>query len=310
MCSAEEIVAEIWQMVANKAGLDLHCSATELTRILDECGHEEEISSQKDLQPWMAILEHEILWLACLHTSLGTALAEYSRHDLRVPWALTGAATAQAMAVRKLCLSGLDVPAKTVLRTLIEILNICVVTLFDPKLRQAYSEAQDFEQAYKLWRSSFSGKKLRRNLSEALKATGFDKEAREVLLQWQMEESTVASQAVHTSYLAAVLSSVPRPSDSRLLIRSGVLGASTTFSIRTLAQACKAIWFFKRLSIDLLIRPAKGNSGALHTLNKESDIDKIVIVGYLALNRTIERFWDEDEIEKAFHIWLQEPGAP
>jgi len=73
-----------------------------------------------------------------------------------VPWVLTGAACTQVIAIRKLCLYGLDLPARAVLRTLIETLAVCTITTFDRDLRKHFMDAENFEQAKDVWKKHFT----------------------------------------------------------------------------------------------------------------------------------------------------------
>jgi hypothetical protein len=289
----EQEIEVLWDEASTYTGLEAIYDA-EFGDLLDEYSRKAETIAQSSLQPWFAILEQAISWLAALHLALTTG-SKPKTEELRVPWALTGAACSQAVAIRKLCLHGLDLPAKTVLRSLIETFNIFIVTTYDEELRRLYRQAKDFDQARNVWQQHFTEKKLQARLAKIFEEYEIELEVHDEFRQWQAQEKTAASQAVHVSYTAVLFATAPYPAD-RTTFQPGMFGSATLFSVRTLAQACKAIWFFSMVGFNLLIRANPKDGSHLYFPSKDDTGDKIVINGHFVLDRLVRKHWHEDQI--------------
>jgi hypothetical protein len=265
--------------------------------IIDRSSKKAEKKSQIYLQPWISIIEVAIQWLSSVHILIDEARSIEDSSELLTPWVLTGVACSQAVAIRKLCMCGLDNSAKIILRSLIETLNICTVTLYDPTLREQYKEAQDFEDAKRIWGKRLRNAQMVTVIKEIMKKMNITDEEQALYLDYQEEEKQLLHQTVHTSYVAAAFASSVQSSDLSTF-PSAILGSSTIFSIRTLACASKSIWFFSLIGSRLLYEPLD-SSRPLLKLNSNVDWTKITATSFYVFNEMIIRYWDEDRIEAA-----------
>jgi hypothetical protein len=241
----------------------------------------------------MSILEVGILWLAHLHLSLDREKELHARDCLLVPWSLTGFAVSQAVALHRLSLSGLDSAAKGNLRSLIEGLNALIVCLADEELSTRFRGPQSFEEARRLWYLDLSPKKLSARLSNIIRSFGLDEQAEAALQDWMRQEIELASQFVHVSYLAAVFTCKSPHVDDQMM-RPAIFGSPSVFSVRTLAQAAKMIWFFSRIGFALLVRPQAADSEPIYRLDINDENDRIVVLGYYVYDELILDRWEDD----------------
>ena len=80
----------------------------------------------------------------------------------QIPFLLTlGAIVNHAIAVQDLCLKGLDVPAKQVLRSMLEYIELLILFDTNPALILEYQTAQTLEEANSFWHKNLKGQKAR-----------------------------------------------------------------------------------------------------------------------------------------------------
>ncbi len=288
--SIENEIELLWQVVAAQAGIESPYDAN-FGHFLDETGVESQKIAQASLQPWLSILEQEISWLGVLHLALTDAMDSTARH-LQAIWALTGAACAQAVAIRKLCLIGVDGPAKAILRSLIETLDVCTAITYDAQLRQRFKEAVGFDDAKQLWRDEFTEKKMRKRLQQVYQTAALEPDVLTRVRDWLEEELTMGSQAVHPSYTAATFSARPMSFDPHRF-PVGVFGECTPFSIRTLDQATKVIWLYATLGFNGLIEPDTATGLPLYVPNDKNLKDRHVNGGRGVITALVLRHWTE-----------------
>lgn len=287
-----EEIDKSWKRVAEEAAVQLP-ELTPMSAFLDEVAEEVASVGRPKLEPWVSVLEVGILWLAHLHISLDREMERHSDDRILAPWSLTGFAVSQAVAIHRLSLSGLDSAAKGNLRSLIEALNTLIVCLADEELSTRFRGSQSFEEARRLWYLDLSPKRLSVRLGNIIKSYGLDDEADAALQGWMHEELELASQFVHVSYLAAVLTCKSPHIDDQM-IRPAIFGLSSVFSVRTLAQAAKMIWFFSRIGFPLLVRPQAVNSEPIHQLDINDENDRTVVLGYYVYSELVFDHWEDD----------------
>jgi hypothetical protein len=290
----EKEIEQLWKEASTFTGLE-PIYDVKFGDYLNEFSLKRESITHQSIQPWFSILEQAISWLAVLHLALSGENGPKTE-ELRVSWALTGAACSQAVAIRKLCLDGLDLPAKSVLRSLIETFNILIITIHDEEIRHLYVQAEDFDQAYKIWRKYLTGKNANAQLAKIFEEYEIEIDVHDEFREWQSQEYTIVSQATHVSYLAAACATAPYPVDGSTF-ELGMFGSPTIFSIRTLAQACKSIWFFSMIGFNLLIRANPKDGTHLYLPSPDDTGGKILLNGYFVLDRLLRKHWEEDQIK-------------
>jgi hypothetical protein len=294
----DSLVEEVWKRAALNFVINKEFSPPYNPRFneyIDNLTKKVEDESQINLQPWISIIDIAILWLSSVHLLIEEARLKDDNSELLTPYALTGAACSQAVAIRKLCLCGLDNSAKIILRTLIDTLNICTITLYDPTLRKQYQEAQEFEKANKFWRNHLRDQDINPLLKIIMGKMNLNDEDQDVLIDYQKEEKKLLHQTVHSSYIAAALASTVQSSDQSTY-PSAIFGASTIFSVRTLTFACKSIWLFSLIGFKLLFKPLDKSNPLLES-DPNNNSTKIIACSYFVLNEIILKYWDKEIIE-------------
>lgn len=246
--------------------------------------------TSKNLQPWLSMLELGIQWISSLHIMIDITQKKKELDYLLPPWALTGTLCSQAVAIRKLCILGLDGSARIILRSLIETQNICTAILFDPKLGKLYKEAQESVTANKLWNEYFRRHKMTQIIRTNMKTKVEEDELINFYLDWQEEELQLLNQSVHSSYIATALSSMA-PSFEKDFVISSIFGAPTIFSIKTIDVCSKAIWFFSLIGFTQLLKPID-NSSPRFVPDIKDDWTKICGTTWHVFTRVVEKFWD------------------
>jgi hypothetical protein len=297
MPTINEEIDEVWRRVAKENGAELP-PITDMAAFLDEVAQESASIGRPKLEPWVSILETGILWLTHLYISLDyiSLHGETQRspsNRLYVAWALTDFACSQAVAIHRLCLSGLDPAAKGCLRSLIEALTVSIVCITDEELATRFLKAQDFDEARHLWYPELSPKKLSVRLDSIIRSFGLDDEVSAGVRAWIHEELELASQVVHVSYPAAVFAGRAKHVDGQMM-HPAIFGWPTRFSVRTLATAVKTIWFFSRFGFNLLMRPQTAGSQSIHRLNANDENDRTVALGYYVFNELVDNHWQDD----------------
>jgi hypothetical protein len=154
------------------------CETPSRTEFRDLCVSQEANTrdhTSDGLQPWLAIFEFGIEWLACIHVALDTETSVNQQTPChRVTSNLIGSAVSFGLSLRNLCLSGFDTPARALLRSYVEILLLCLAVLHDESLAQAYKDAQDDEQAKDFWDKCASPRKLHDRIIQIEKNLKFD----------------------------------------------------------------------------------------------------------------------------------------
>ena len=85
-------------------------------RLLDSHSEDAEFLTVQKLGIWLGIFEQCIQWLSSFHDLIGDTVKEGLSTQLISPYAVIGTSIAQAVSIRRLCLAGLDTPARSILR--------------------------------------------------------------------------------------------------------------------------------------------------------------------------------------------------
>jgi len=154
-------------------------------------------------------------------------------------------------------------------------------------------DAVNFEQAKDGWKKHFTTEKIHIKFAEIFKTHGFEEDLINDFKLWQQEETIAASQAVHPSYIACVLATSPYPADKRTF-KPGALGSATLFSVRTLAQASKTIWYYSMVGFYFLIKPGTDGGPPLFEIPQDDKTKSIIVNGHFVLDQIVRKHWNED----------------
>ena len=280
----------MWAMIAGRLGIsvpDGHVFEGELQDAEARAVAQALIS----LEPWLSILPQGIHWLTCTHISMEMAIKRgVLSDDYRVPTALIGAACTYATAVRRLVLSGLDAPARGMVRALSEMLHVAIATLFREDLRLGMRKAHSFEIANAFWYKHLRARQLQALLDEVERSLGVDaayvaesKEIRESEISW-------LSMYIHPTYLAAEMACMPSSAAEPGTHRRGLLGHCSGSSVHTLDRATKSIWYFASAGGYQIFGHPK-----LYELDATNEIDLCALYGADVFRALVIRHWEDHE---------------
>jgi hypothetical protein len=245
------------------------------------------------LQPWLGILEFGVEWLSYVHFALTNANEIGPRRsDYRVPWALIGSASSFGLALRGLCLSGFDTPAKALLRTYTEALFLCLAVLHDKSLGLEYSSAADDAKVKQFWHKTASPRNLHDRLNQIERKVGLPQDLVTEVTSWRRGEYEVLAQSAHLSYLASCMTLLPAVLCAEDSFQVGILGIASDSSIRTVSYAARTTWYFSRLSFDALLARDSSDDSLL-VLDKENDLHRRIVIGRDVLSEITLAHWGD-----------------
>lgn len=150
---------------------------------------------------------------------------------------LSGCIVSQLIATRRLVLAGLDVPAKQVVRSLNEYIDVATLLSDRHDLIEEFAQADDRDQANKFWHRHMARGRGRAHMWHKM-AASLDDRVVDSWKNWRKEEDTVLSLCAHPSYVAASMSNIPRATDNEDAEGwPGFFGVVGSFSERTLCYA-------------------------------------------------------------------------
>lgn len=184
-----------------------------------------------------------LLWAISLATALNFSTETPARPRI-VYGALAGGISSLLFSIRHLATSGFDVPAKVLMRSVVEYVDILFLLVTHPDLVEAYAGVESFQEANEFWHRHLKSLKARKAAYEML-SPGFTSGAEfEALLAYQKQEEELMALASHGAYVAAWVSSFPNSGaglEDGHLVWPGYLGAVTNASVRTLDYAVYAL---------------------------------------------------------------------
>lgn len=203
------------------------------------------------LENWLAAYDEFADWfihLACLlHLAPNTDSRVVDEKWLAFSVAI-GAIVNQLIAVRRLVTAGLDMPAKQILRCLVEYIDLAVRMTLDDAVRADFRRYDDIEGSGTLWKTHLRTKDRKnkapvRNLAFAEIAKNLDPDRLEVWKDFRNREDAVLHACIHPSFIAArmaTLGDYPR-NEKEIAGWMPCLGLVNRFSSRTLSYAIMAM---------------------------------------------------------------------
>ena len=183
----------------------------------------------------------------------------------------------QHLAIRKLVLTGLDIPAKQLVRGLAEHLDLAVLLAVSPELRAEFDATDTPEASNAFWNKYMSKGKARRAISARL-GRGSTHDHYSTMKEWRKEEEQILSMCVHPSLLACQMSLLG-DSDERP-VWPGCLGTLSSNSNRTLSYSIYASLGFLLEGYDALVN--EGNE-PLIVLTEDNELHVHISHGRVVL---------------------------
>lgn len=233
---------------------------------------------------WITILDEYISWFISLSSACLTEHKETSNPalELQAFSVLFAAVTSHLISIRHLVSVGHDLPAKQVLRSLGEYVDLILVLHFKPNLIAEFLKKKNHGENNDFWHKNISKGKARAVVEQALKHLLFKENW--MLDEWKKlrkEEDTILSESVHPSFIACFMNLLG-PINSQLH-GNAFLGIKSETSIRTIRYAIFSLSEFMKVGILL---PFMGNKvhGPLVKYDDENPLHQHVKHGRDVLN--------------------------
>jgi hypothetical protein len=281
-------IEQEWRASYGKAGHDPP-SRDDFAAVIADHEKETRIATTVGLQPWLGIFEFGIEWLVYVHIALDGVKPKPPHH--LVPWALTGSAVSFGLSIRALCLTGFDTPARSLLRSYVETLFLCLAALDDRNLARAYQSAGNDDEVKTFWHTTASPKNLHNRIRQIERKSGLTEDVVAKLTGWRREEYEILSQSSHLSYLAACLTAVSRTLGEIDSYKPGIFGLASDASIRTLTYAAAVTWHFSCFAHNFLIGHSASDS--LLPIDQTSKLQLQMVVARQVLGKILIEHWDE-----------------
>lgn len=260
MNNFHEDYIEMWRKTIATYGLETAIpEIDDFSIILEEHSKITEEESCVLLQPWLLLTDQFIYWLALFKTTL-TEMFLKSEQDkefnelLGVLSIVTSLAASQAISIRKLCILGHDTSARVVLRSLTETVDIILMIIHDVSIRKEYYQNQDADKARAFWNQYLRKKKLSIFYKKMFRNLDLPEEAAHSFEVSREGTKELMTQSTHSSWDAAMFSSIPVTFEKDRDALRSFLGATSQFSKSTLFHLCESIFFVSEFGYAYLIK--------------------------------------------------------
>ncbi len=233
---------------------------------------------------WITVLDEYTSWFISLSATCLTEQKTTSNPtpELKAFSVLFAAITSHLISIRHLVSTGHDLPAKQVLRSLGEYVDLILVLHFKPNLIAEFVKEKNYGKNNDFWHKNISKGKARAVIDQALKQLLFKEQ--DALDEWKKlrkEEDSILSESVHPSFIACFMSLIG-PVNSQLH-GNAFLGIKSETAIRTIRYTIFSLTEFMKIGVLL---PFTGNKvhGALVKHDDKNPIHQHVKHGRDVLN--------------------------
>jgi len=251
--------------------------------------------TRRSLQPWLRIVEEQIYWLATFYIAWLTQKghSEACSPSDRAPFELLGAITTYAVAVRRLVLSGLDFPARAVLRPLVEAAFTALILLPDAAMRKEYTDVEDDEQARRFWRKRMTRRERARRLEQIETACNLDASTREELAEFRNDLESWLSQFIHPGYGVALLTTRASFPQDPSTLHAALFGCCNVTSQATLGKMFRTLWYFSLMFYALVTTGHMGS--VVFKPDLSTDLGIQADLGFDVSRTLAELYWELDD---------------
>jgi hypothetical protein len=208
MSHTSRVIRCLWQMQneswTSKKRIGLW--PKEAVRISDKRNSADEIPT---LGNWLLIYDEFLSWYTSLYTVVYSKIHNIGSEDIaeaKVSTLLLGAVISHSFAIRKLVLSGFDLAAKQVLRSLCEYNDLMLLIAVDPGIANEFLGTDIQERSDAFWRKYFRKGKARRQFYQYAQRNDA---AHPEIIDWRKQEDSILSMSAHPSMLASFVSIAP-----------------------------------------------------------------------------------------------------
>ena len=186
------------------------------------------------LNNWLLILDEMLYWCTLDIFALQEQfIKRNSKRKIEFGGFIITLATIlnHTLAIRQLCMTGFDLSAKQVLRSLIEYVELLMLFDKDPKILKEYPVTDELEDANRFWHLHLSRGKARKRLFAESEDSKYRIKWNKLLTEWWEEERKILGASVHPSRAAcwAAYTACIDPESPG----AGFLGSVSINSVRT-----------------------------------------------------------------------------
>jgi len=237
--TTSRLIRELWRRAGDLKPRERR-PGFQLESVLKATDKLNDISKSPPLRLWIQIYDEYISWMLSYSMLLIGEMHKESPSYVKAMAMLSGAITSHAISIRRLVLSGHDVSAKQVTRSLGEYVDVALLIFQNSDLAEEFVRTDSEKAANEFWNKYVRKYKARKSIKGALAeimkdskdfegwSTNYDE-----WHEWRVSEDSTLSMAAHPSYLASVVAIIPPGS----IIESplyGITGLIADTSIRTI----------------------------------------------------------------------------
>jgi hypothetical protein len=279
-----------WRAVARRLKVPVP-DIPDSAKWFEEIRQLESANADKDLCPWLQVLDQGIFWFNALHYTLDYAENEEvlsrSARGLAA-WTMTGYLATHAAALRWLCVQGLGAAAGGNLRSLIEATKASAIILGDEVVAKEYVAATEPPTTEAFWRKHLAGKKGKQAFRRAL--SHMPEELFVGLQEWFDQDTSYYSSFVHVGFFSSVLTARPLHFDLDAM-PVGTLGARSVIDWTSLERASKVLWLAAMLIASNILGITAPRERLLG-FDKSNELESTVVVGYYAFTELVLKYWE------------------
>jgi hypothetical protein len=246
------------------------------------------------LQPYLAIVDESIHFLVHLFEFA----FEQRKRGIGDPGltVLLGRLTNLCAAIRVLLASGFDQPARPLVRTLLESLDVATVVVVDPEFAAKFTSVTDDAMSMneqEFWKSQVAFGRIHKRVDEIIGAVGLSEHERAWYRQQRRTFNDWLSGPTHASAVSASLSTLTPSLDLPGILVVAPFGALSTHTPQLLDDIGKELFRFGAVMMRIALSqdcPEPFASASKSSIGWQS-----VLAAYLTMQQVVEHHWDDIE---------------
>jgi len=232
----EKVIRTLWKLHDRKWTLR-HGTGLSVPSMLRTSSRQNRTEKLPNLDAWLLMYDELVCWFVtfvAVARKVSDATPGKTPKEATAYFFLAGSIVAHLLAIRKLALSGFDLAARQVLRSLCEYVDVWQLLVLKPEAVVDFLNTHEADSSNAFWYRHLSKGKARKVINDwrkKLAPDGLDDH-----LKWRSQEDGILSMAAHPSIMASIAATMTlddRDDESRLAF----WGVKSENSIRTISCA-------------------------------------------------------------------------
>jgi hypothetical protein len=201
----EKEIKTVWESFSNEQPIE--ANRIDIKSELEQVERDASTDAREHLSLWLALLDEALHCLLTLHAFAEELSAEKSMSALSF-WSLVARICALTVAIRRLIVAGLEDVARILARSLLETLDLALVSLADEEFAERYYSALEDEgyDANEFWKKNIGYGALNDRVKRTLDSANMTNEQVEFFFGYRQERRAQFSSSVHSSAHSALFS--------------------------------------------------------------------------------------------------------